>query len=724
MKTIYTKSFLILILFTFHFSLSTLYAQVPQAINFQAIARDGSGNPMINTNLQIRLSVVDSAAGGAISYQELRALQTNAYGSFSFQIGVNPNFTTIGTFQSIDWTTGSKFLKIDYDPTNTFTFNLTLGTIEFVTVPYAFAAESVVFIDATGAVDGDVLVYNASSGKFEPSAVAGTSYTAGTGISISGNTISNSGDLSDTNELQTISLSGSTLSLSNSGGSVILPTGTTYTAGSGIAIAGNTISADDVSATNELQTLSISNDTLYLTNGGYVKLPSAAGGALLAPTATTLGASDVQSFTATLNSTVNAHNLMTSVVFEWGTTSLYGNTAPATQSPVTGAADVAVSYNLTGLQSATTYHFRIKAQNAVNVVYSSDMSFTTQNSAPQLTTATSSSITGISASSGGNVTYDGGSPVTARGVCWSTNPSPTLANSFTSNGTGSGSFTSPITGLSLGTTYYVRAYATNAVGTSYGNEISFTTVALPTVTTSNYSDVKGNSAKAGGTVTNNGGSTITAQGLCWSTSANPTTANSFTTSFTDVMTSLSPNTTYYVRAYASNVAGSGYGNEISFNSGYVFGSTYAGGLVFYNDGAGHGLVCADSDQGTAEWGCNGTALGGTSTALNTGAANTNAIVSGCTTTGIAAKLCYDLVLSTYSDWYLPGRDELNLMYLNLHTQSFGSFIANYYWSSSECAGYEAGDAWVQNFFDGSQYGGSQYLDSKSGTYYVRAVRAF
>lgn len=719
MKTFYAKSFFILVLFTFYFSLSTLYAQVPQAINFQAIARDAGGNPMVNTNIQIRLSVIDSAVGGNTVYQELRALQTNAYGSFSFQIGVNPSFTTIGTFQSIDWTTGNKFLKIDYDPTNTFTFNLTLGTIEFVSVPYAFAAESVVFIDASGAVDGDVLVYNSLTGKFEPGQVtAGTvtwSNITGTSpnISIFNN---DAGYLTSFTEADPIYTAKFDLT-GAANGDLLKYNGTKFE-----KFTPNYLTSEvDGSTTNELQTLTISNDTLYLTNGGFVKLPAATGSTLLEPTATTLGASSVNSFDVVLNGTVNAHNLMTSVAFEWGTTSLYGNTVTATQSPATGTSDVAVSYNLTGLQSATTYHFRIKAQNAVNVVYSSDMSFTTANSAPQLTTTAISSITGTTATSGGNITYNGGAAVTARGVCWSTNPSPTLSNSYTSDGSGTGSFTSNLTGLSLGTTYYVRAYATNAVGTTYGNELSFTTAALPTVATSNYSDVKGNSAKAGGSVTSNGGSTVTAQGLCWSTSPNPTTASSITTSFTATMTGLSPNTTYYVRAYATNIAGTGYGNQISFNSGYVIGSTYAGGLVFYNDGAGHGLVCAESDQSTgAEWGCEGTAIGGTSTAINTGAANTNAIVAGCTTAGIAAKLCYDLTLNTYSDWYMPSRDELALMYLNLKTQSLGSLSNGQYWSSTENADDATTYAWSQRFSDGV----IELYFMKHGSGYVRAIRAF
>ena len=79
-------------------------------------------------------------------------------------------------------------------------------------------------------------------------------------------------------------------------------------------------------------------------------------------------------------------------------------------------------------------------------------------------------------SSGGTVGADGGAAVTARGVCWSTTTNPTIANSKTTDGTGTGIFTSAITGLTSGTTYYVRSYATNSAGTTYGPEVIFTTL--------------------------------------------------------------------------------------------------------------------------------------------------------------------------------------------------------------------------------------------------------
>jgi hypothetical protein len=101
--------------------------------------------------------------------------------------------------------------------------------------------------------------------------------------------------------------------------------------------------------------------------------------------------------------------------------------------------------------------------------------WTPESVAPTVTTTTISAIADITATSGGNVISDGGASVTARGVCWSTSANPTIANSHTTDGTGTGVFVSSLTGLLRETTYHVRAYATNSVGTSYGNDLSFLT---------------------------------------------------------------------------------------------------------------------------------------------------------------------------------------------------------------------------------------------------------
>jgi uncharacterized protein (TIGR02145 family) len=193
---------------------------------------------------------------------------------------------------------------------------------------------------------------------------------------------------------------------------------------------------------------------------------------------------------------------------------------------------------------------------------------------PVVTTTNVTGITQTTATAGGNVTSDGNAEATSRGVCWNTSENPTLANSKTSDGTGTGSFTSSLTQLIPNTKYYVKAYATNSAGTGYGSQVSFTSnpILLATLTTTAVTSITSTTAVSGGNITADGGGSVTARGVCWGTTANPTTSNNKTTdgsgtgSFTSNITGLIANTTYYVRAYATNSVGAAYGNEISFTS--------------------------------------------------------------------------------------------------------------------------------------------------------------
>ncbi len=193
-----------------------------------------------------------------------------------------------------------------------------------------------------------------------------------------------------------------------------------------------------------------------------------------------------------------------------------------------------------------------------------------------VTTNNITDITLTTAQCGGDVSLTSvdGLKVTARGVCWSTKPNPTINDNKTSDGSGTGSFTSNLINLTENTTYYVRAYATNEKGTSYGEEKSFKTleITLPAVATSNITNIKVSSATCGGNVTSDGNGTVTARGVCWSTSPNPTindnktSDGSGTGSFTSNLINLTENTTYYVRAYATNEKGTSYGEEKSFKT--------------------------------------------------------------------------------------------------------------------------------------------------------------
>ena len=191
---------------------------------------------------------------------------------------------------------------------------------------------------------------------------------------------------------------------------------------------------------------------------------------------------------------------------------------------------------------------------------------------PEVTTNAVTNITPTSATVGGNVTNSGNSTVLERGVCWSTTEKPTINDNKIPNGTGTGSFTGNLTELPPNTLCYVRAYATNSVGTAYGEQKSFTTQSfqLPIVTTNNITDITSSTAQCGGTVTSN--NPVTARGVCWSTTQNPTindykTNDGYTTgSFTSNITGLTKSTIYYVRAYATNAVGTNYGNQVSFTT--------------------------------------------------------------------------------------------------------------------------------------------------------------
>lgn len=191
---------------------------------------------------------------------------------------------------------------------------------------------------------------------------------------------------------------------------------------------------------------------------------------------------------------------------------------------------------------------------------------------PELTTVAISDVTLTTAVSGGNITSDGGEEIIQKGVCWSTTENPTISSTVTNDGNGPANYASNLVGLTAGTMYYVRAYATNSVGTAYGDELSFTTdqVTGAVVTTTVATSLTSTTAVAGGNITDAGGGAILARGVCWNTSASPTTANNKTTdgtttgAFTSNITGLTDGVTYYYRAYATNSSGTTYGTEYSF----------------------------------------------------------------------------------------------------------------------------------------------------------------
>jgi hypothetical protein len=223
--------------------------------------------------------------------------------------------------------------------------------------------------------------------------------------------------------------------------------------------------------------------------------------------------------------------------------------------------------------SLNQHNVTVSAVDSDGGIGNDEVVITIKSTVSTLVTNDISNITSNSATSGGQITSDGGVDITAKGVCWATSHTPTIEKSHSNDGSGSSDFNSNISDLLPNTTYYLRAYATNANGTAYGNELEFTTNADPVVlSTKECSNVTLFSVASGGIIENNGGATVTASGVCFSESPEPTLNNlviqnpTNPVNFNTIIPNLSPDKLYYIRAFAENLAGVAYGNQIAYNS--------------------------------------------------------------------------------------------------------------------------------------------------------------
>ena len=289
---------------------------------------------------------------------------------------------------------------------------------------------------------------------------------------------------------------------------------------------------------------------------------------VIPPSVTTNAATDIYSASATLNGNVTNHGGTTGTIRGF----VYGVSADNLADSVTsGTGSGAYSKSIAGLAPSTTYYFKAFASNSAGTVYGEVKQFATKAAVPPtVQTNAATAITATSATFGGNVTAAGNDPVTVRGFVWGTSSS-NLSNNV-EVGSGTGSFTKEITGLTHSTTYYYKAYATNAAGTSYGQVKSFatTTITAPAVQTNAASSISMTGATLNGNVTADGGATVTARGFVYGTSASNLSQNvqsgTGTGSFTKALTGLSHSTTYYYKAYATNAIGTNYGEVKQFTT--------------------------------------------------------------------------------------------------------------------------------------------------------------
>ncbi|MEI6143412.1 MAG: fibronectin type III domain-containing protein [Mariniphaga sp.] len=407
-------------------------------------------------------------------------------------------------------------------------------------------------------------------------------------------------------------------------------------------------------------------------------------------------------------------------------------TATSNPGSFTGTLSQAGSGTITvaGLTNGTPYTFTVKATNINGTGAASDPS----NSVTPATVP--GAPTGVSATAGNgqaSVSFtapasNGGSPITSY-----------TATSDPGNITGilnqAGSGTITVSGLTNGTAYTFTVTATNSKGTgaasTASNSVTPATVpGAPIIGTATSGT--GQASVPFTAPGSNGGSTITSY-TATSTPGNFTGTLTQAGSGTITVTGLTPGTTYTFTVTATNAIGTGAAsaasNSVTPVASLAIGQSYGGGILAYIlqpgdpnyiSGETHGLIAATADQGGPEWGCYNTSISGAKgTALGTGRQNTVDILAGCPTTGIAARLCDDYSITvdgtTYSDWYLPSKDELAKLYA-MKVLGFGGFENWDYWSSSE---WDVRNAWYHRFTNDYQTG-----TGKSNWCLVRAVRSF
>jgi uncharacterized protein (TIGR02145 family) len=506
---------------------------IPQKFSYQAVIRDGANQVLNNQSVGVRLSILQGSESGTAVYAETHTGSTNANGLISLQVGGGTLVS--GSMSSIDWAAGPYYIKTETDPEGGTNYSIS-GTSQLLSVPFALYSANGTPGPAgqqgpagpTGAAgpqgpQGPIGITGpagatGATGAQGPAGPAGpTGATGATGAT------GPKGDKGDAGAQGPIGLTGPAGA-----------TGAQGPAGSNGAD-GKTILSGSSNPTAGIG----SNGDFYLNTSTNTLFGPKASGAW--PSA---GVSLVGPAGPGYSNGTASNQLM-----YWNGSAWVTLAAPQTQGQVLTFCNGVLTWTSGGICPANL---------------------------PTLTTTAASAITTTTANSGGNISSDGGGSITARGVVWSTSQNPMIAlNTKTSDGTGSGSFSSSISGLAPNTLYYVRAYATNSAGTAYGNQVSFTTatVVLPTLTTTAASAISSSTASSGGNISSDGGGSITARGVCWTTSQNPTIALSTKTSdgtgsgiFSSSLTGLAPNTLYYVRAYATNSAGTAYGNQVSFTT--------------------------------------------------------------------------------------------------------------------------------------------------------------
>jgi uncharacterized protein (TIGR02145 family) len=571
-----------------------------------------------NRSVSLKISILFSSINGSSVYSETHAKTTDASGLISLQIG---NGTLIsGIFANIDWGGASHFIKLEVDFSGGSNY-VVLGTQELMSVPYAMYASktdtSVLNLANRLATKLNGTDTVSLSNRIDAKAPLANPVFTGTVLGIDKtmvglSNVDNTTDLNKPVSTATLTALGLKAPLANPNftGTVTGVTKTmvglgnvdnTTDAGKPVSTATQTALDLKENASNKSDASLGTSTMLYPTQNavktyvdsqvatgapdatssvkGKIQLTGELGGSASSPTVPGLALKapiNNPAFTGTVTGVTKSMVGLGNV----------DNTTDAGK-PVSTATQTALDLKLnrsdfpngtnTGnilYWNGTSWVNLAPGQNGQALILVNGIPSWSGAAYATLTTSSVSSITPTSVSGGGNISSDGGAVVSARGLVYATTSNPTLSNTVLTIGSGTGSFSGTLTGLTPNTTYYVRAYATNSSGTAYGSEQTFTTMVISyaTLTTSSISSITPTSVSGGGNISSDGGTVASARGLVYATTSNPTLSNTVLTigsgegSFSGTLTGLTPNSTYYVRAYATNSSGTAYGNEVSFTT--------------------------------------------------------------------------------------------------------------------------------------------------------------
>ncbi len=395
-------------------------AQAPQKMSYQAVVRDAANALMINQKVGIKISLLQRITSSDAVYAETQTPTTNDNGLFSIEIGAGMLFS--GSWTDIDWSEGPYFIHTETNPTGGTNYTIT-GNSQLMSVPYALYAATAENLTG-GITEIDPLFSSSAASKITAADKVKWNSTS--------TTLDLKAPIADPTFMGTVSGIDKTM---------VGLTNVDNTSDANKPVSTATQTALDLKAT-------LASPTFTGTVSGIDK--------------TMVGLTNVDN-TSDADKPVSTAT-QTALDLK---AAYYPGTATGQMNYWDGSAWVVVApgASLPGNQAQT-------------LVFCNGVPTwgTCPAVVPTLTsTAAASSIGGSTASSGGVISDDGGGSITARGVAWGTNTSPTISGSYTADGTGTGSFTSSLSGLTGNTTYYVRAYATNSAGTAYGAEVSFIT---------------------------------------------------------------------------------------------------------------------------------------------------------------------------------------------------------------------------------------------------------